>query len=48
MATTVEQRTYEDAVQWLRDHGFDVIEAPGRPRRVFVKKYSVSAAIDPD
>ena len=29
MATKVEERTYEDAVAWLRDHGFDLIEAPG-------------------
>lgn len=48
MATTVEQRTYEDAVQWLRDHGFDLIDAPGRPGRVFVRKYNVSAAIEKD
>jgi hypothetical protein len=45
MATKVEERTYEDAVQWLRDHGFDLIEAPGTQGRVFLKKYSVSAAI---
>src|SRR3954462_6471392 len=48
MATTVEQRTYEDAVQWLRDHAFDLTEAPGRPGRFFVKKYTVSAAIQKD
>jgi hypothetical protein len=45
MATNVEQRTYEDAVSWLRDHGFDLIEAPGTQARVFLKKYNVSAAI---
>ena len=45
MTTKVEQRTFEDAVAWLRDHGFDVIEAPGTQNRVFVKKYTVSAAI---
>ena len=45
MATKVEERTYEDAVAWLRDHGFDLIEAPGTQNRVFVKKYNVSAAI---
>src|SRR6202035_1676249 len=45
MATTVEQRTYEDALQWLRDHGFDLIEAPGTQGRVFLKKYNVSSAI---
>jgi hypothetical protein len=40
-----EQRTYEDVVNWLRDHGFDLIEAPGTENRVFAKKYNVSAAI---
>jgi hypothetical protein len=45
MTTKVEQRTYEDAVSWLRDHGFDLIEAPGTQARVFLKKYNVSAAI---
>src|SRR5271170_8451214 len=45
MTAKVEQRTYEDAVAWLRDHGFDLIEAPGAQTRVFLKKYSCSAAI---
>ena len=45
MATQVEQRSYEDALGWLRDHGFDLIEAPGTQGRVFLKKYNVSAAI---
>jgi len=45
MAANVEQRTYEDAVSWLRDHGFDLIEAPGTQTRVFLKKYNCSAAI---
>jgi hypothetical protein len=45
MATKVEERTFEDAVNWLREHGFDVLEAPGTAGRVFVKKYNVSAAI---
>jgi len=45
MATKVEQRTYEDAIAWLRDHGFDLIEAPGTQGRVFLKKYNCSAAI---
>ena len=40
-----EQRAYDDVVNWLRDHGFDLIEAPGTQGRVFVKKYNVSAAI---
>ena len=45
MSTKVEQRTYEDAVSWLREHGFDLIEAPGTQARVFLRKYNVSAAI---
>lgn len=45
MATKVEQRSYDDAVAWLRDHGFDLIEAPGTQSRVFLKKYNCSAAI---
>jgi hypothetical protein len=45
MSTKVEERTYEDAVQYLRDNGFDLTEAPGTPGRVFVRKYNVSAAI---
>jgi hypothetical protein len=46
MPAKLEQRTYEDAVNWLRDHGFDLIEAPGTQNRVFLKKYNVSAAIE--
>src|SRR5216117_1198980 len=45
MSSTVEQRRYEDALNWLRDHGFDLIEAPGMQGRVFLKKYDCSAAI---
>ena len=45
MTAKVEQRTYEEAVNWLRDHGFDLIEAPGTQIRVFLKKYNCSAAI---
>src|ERR1700737_1756902 len=45
MATKLEHRSYEDALGWLRDHGVDLIEAPGMQGRVFVKKYNVSAAI---
>ena len=29
MTTKVEQSSYEDALSWLREHGFDLIEAPG-------------------
>src|SRR5260221_11266633 len=45
MTAKVEQRTYEDAVSWLREHGFDLIEGPGTQARVFLRKYNCSAAI---
>jgi hypothetical protein len=48
MATKTEHRTYDEALNWLREHGFDLIEAPGTQGRVFLKKYSCSAAIQKD
>jgi hypothetical protein len=45
MPKTIETRTYEEALAWLRDHGFDVTDAPGTNSRVFLRKYNVSAAI---
>jgi hypothetical protein len=45
MSKTIEARTYEEALAWVRDHGFDVTEAPGTTVRVFLRKYNVSAAI---
>src|ERR1700689_5399171 len=45
MSKTIEARTYEEALAWLRDHGFDVTDAPGATVRVFLRKYNVSAAI---
>src|ERR1700686_3121294 len=45
MAKTIEARTYEEALAWVREHGFDVTEAPGTNGRVFLRKYNVSAAI---
>ena len=46
MAATQKQRTWEEALAWLRDHAFDVLEAPGTSNRVFMKKYNCSAAIE--
>src|SRR5271167_897190 len=46
MVKKVKVKSYEDAVGWLRDHGFEATEAPGTSARVFVKKYNVSAAIE--
>ncbi|MBZ5720580.1 MAG: hypothetical protein LAO03_09390 [Acidobacteriia bacterium] len=48
MSTKVEQRNYDEVLSWLREHGFDLIEAPGTQGRVFLKKYSCSAAIQKD
>ena len=48
MPSRLEQKTYEDALGYLREHGFDVLEAPGTAGRVFLKKYNVSAAIQKD
>jgi hypothetical protein len=46
MSKKVTIKSYEDVVSWFRDHGFDVMEAPGASGRVFLKKYQVSAAIE--
>src|SRR5438270_12562790 len=45
MAKTIEARTYEEALAWLRENGFDVLDAPGTNGRVFLRKYNVSSAI---
>lgn len=45
MVKAIEARKYDEALSWLRDHGFDVTEAPGTNGRVFLRKYNVSAAI---
>ncbi|MGB8888806.1 MAG: hypothetical protein WCC87_18905 [Candidatus Korobacteraceae bacterium] len=46
MAKKLKARSFEEAVAWFRDHGFDVLEAPGASARVFLKKYHCSAAIE--
>lgn len=48
MAKKIEQKTFDEAVAWLRDQGFDILEAPGTQSRVFLKKLNVSAAIEKD
>jgi hypothetical protein len=45
MPKTIEARSYEEALAWLREHEFDLTEAPGTNGRVFLRKYNVSAAI---
>jgi hypothetical protein len=46
MAKEKDKPSYESAVEGLRNHGFDVLEAPGVQNRVFIKKNNVSAAIE--
>ncbi len=38
--------TYDQALQFFRDHGFDILEAPGTSNRIFLKKNNCSAAIE--
>ena len=40
------QRSYEEVLDHLRNHGFDILEAPATPNRVFIKKHGCSAAIE--
>ena len=49
MATKVERTIVtKTLLSWLREHGFDLLEAPGSTPRVFLKKYNCSAAIQKD
>jgi hypothetical protein len=48
MVTNYSAKKFEDAAQWLRDHGFDILEAPATHGRIFLKKNGVSAAIEKD
>ena len=47
MGKQIKGRSIDEAVQWFRDHEFEVLEAPGSGKRFFLKKYHVSAAIEP-
>lgn len=46
MTKKIKPKSYADSSSWLRDHGFDILEAPATSNRIFVKKYNVSAAIE--
>ncbi len=46
MAKNTPTRSYDEAVNWLRQHGFELLEAPGVQNRVFLKKNQCSAAIE--
>ena len=43
-----EKTTWEEALDYFRAHGFDLLEAPGTKDRVFLKKNNCSAAIEKD
>src|SRR3981081_881848 len=45
MTKTIEARTYEEELAWLREDVCDVRDAHGMIGRVFLRKYNVSAAI---
>lgn len=46
MAKKTQARSFEEAVAWLREHGFDILDAPGTQNRVFLKKLNCAAAIE--
>jgi hypothetical protein len=46
MPKKLKPKTYEEALAWFRENGFDVLEAPATSGRVFLKKYNASAAIE--
>ena len=46
MAKKIKTMSFEESAQWFRDHGFEVMDAPGASGRVFLKKYQCSAAIE--
>src|SRR3974377_1207420 len=46
MTKKAQSKTFEDASNWFRDHGFETLDAPGASGRVFLKKYNVSAAVE--
>jgi hypothetical protein len=46
MTKKIKERTFEEATAWLKENGFDVMEVPSNPNRVFVKKHGCSAAIE--
>lgn len=46
MPKKIKTKSFADSAQWFRDHGFEVMDAPGASGRVFLKKYQCSAAIE--
>lgn len=46
MMKKIKTESFDQAITYFREHGFDVLEAPGANGRVFLKKYNCSAAIE--
>jgi hypothetical protein len=46
MAKQRSSRGFEEAIAWFREHGFEVLDAPGTVGRVFLKKLNCSAAVE--
>ncbi len=41
-----ESKTWDEALAWLREHGFDLLEPAGTQNRVFLRKLNCSCAIE--
>jgi hypothetical protein len=41
-----ESKTWDEALNWLREHGFDLLEPQGTQNRVFLRKLNCSCAIE--
>jgi hypothetical protein len=48
MAKKTQQARFADALQWFRDHQFEIADAPGTADRVILRKANCSAAIEKD
>ena len=44
MAKKVVERSYEETVGLLRGNGFEILQVPAMPNRIFVKKHGCSAS----
>jgi hypothetical protein len=40
------RKTYDQALVWLRNHSFELADAPGEPGRTLLRKYGCAAGIE--
>jgi hypothetical protein len=40
------RKTYDEALLWLRNHGFELQDAPGDPGRTLLRKYGCVAGLE--